>query len=107
MASRIEEISTVTSKGQTTVPKAVRRALGVGPGDKIAFRVEGNRVTVHNADAEHHDPVIAAFLKLLEKDIAAGRNVREPSPELVKAAKRARREIPVDLDEYLDGDVAL
>jgi len=33
----------VTSKGQVTVPKAVRDALGIKEGDEIVFRVEGNR----------------------------------------------------------------
>ena len=31
--------ATVTSKGQITVPKGVRDALGVQPGDRLAFRV--------------------------------------------------------------------
>jgi len=29
--------STLTSKGQTTVPKDIRDSLGLKPGDKIAF----------------------------------------------------------------------
>jgi antitoxin PrlF len=29
--------ATVTSKGQITIPKAIRDALGVQPGDRIAF----------------------------------------------------------------------
>jgi antitoxin PrlF len=33
----------VTSKGQVTVPKAVRDALGIKQGDHVVFRVEGNR----------------------------------------------------------------
>lgn len=33
----------VTSKGQVTVPKAVREALGIKEGDQVVFRVEGNR----------------------------------------------------------------
>lgn len=33
----------VTSKGQVTVPKAVREALGIEAGDQIVFRVEGDR----------------------------------------------------------------
>ena len=33
----------VTSKGQVTVPKVVRDALGISEGDEIVFRVEGNR----------------------------------------------------------------
>ena len=36
----------VTSKGQVTVPKAVREALGVSNGDAIIFRIEGNRAVV-------------------------------------------------------------
>lgn len=36
----------VTSKGQVTVPKAVRDALGIKEGDAIVFRVEGNRAVV-------------------------------------------------------------
>jgi antitoxin PrlF len=36
----------VTSKGQVTVPKAVREALGIKEGDEIVFRVEGNRAVI-------------------------------------------------------------
>ncbi len=36
----------VTSKGQVTVPKAVRDALGIGTGDTIVFRVQGNRAVL-------------------------------------------------------------
>lgn len=32
-----EIVSTITSKGQVTIPAAVRRHLGVGMSDKIAF----------------------------------------------------------------------
>jgi AbrB family looped-hinge helix DNA binding protein len=30
----------VTSKGQITVPKAVRDALGLAPGDRVLFRIQ-------------------------------------------------------------------
>lgn len=36
----------VTSKGQVTVPKAVRDALGIKEGDEVTFRVEGNRAVL-------------------------------------------------------------
>ena len=40
-------VSTLTSKGQTTIPKAVRHHLGLKPGDKIRFLVEDDgRVVV-------------------------------------------------------------
>jgi AbrB family looped-hinge helix DNA binding protein len=35
--------ATMTSKGQITVPKAVRDALGLSEGDQVYFRVEGDR----------------------------------------------------------------
>lgn len=36
----------VTSKGQVTVPKVVRDALGIHEGDEVVFRVEGNRAVL-------------------------------------------------------------
>jgi AbrB family looped-hinge helix DNA binding protein len=36
----------VTSKGQVTVPKAVRDALGIKAGDEVVFRVEGKRAVL-------------------------------------------------------------
>lgn len=36
----------VTSKGQITVPKAVRDALGIRAGDEVVFRVEGRRAVL-------------------------------------------------------------
>lgn len=39
-------ISTITSKGQTTVPKEIREALNVGPGDRLTWEVRGGKVAV-------------------------------------------------------------
>lgn len=36
----------ITSKGQITIPKAVRERLGVGPGDRLEFVIEGDRIAV-------------------------------------------------------------
>ena len=45
--------STVTDKGQTTVPKSIREALGVDYGGRIAFCLdEHNRVYVEREDEE-------------------------------------------------------
>jgi len=37
-------IGKITAKAQTTIPKAVRRALGLGPGDEIGYEIEDGRV---------------------------------------------------------------
>jgi len=42
----VEITARVTSKGQVTVPKAVRDALGISEGDQLLFQVEGNRATL-------------------------------------------------------------
>lgn len=36
----------LTSKGQVTVPKVVRDALGLEEGDEVPFRVEGDRAVL-------------------------------------------------------------
>jgi antitoxin PrlF len=107
MAAIIEESSTITAKGQTTVPKAVRKALGVDFGGKIAYRIEDGRVTVHNPEAEHRDPALAAFLALIERDIAAGRNIRDLPAGIGTELRRAAKRVRVDLGETLEGKVAL
>jgi len=34
-------VTTVTSKGQITLPKQVRQALGIEPGSQVEFEVQG------------------------------------------------------------------
>jgi antitoxin PrlF len=36
----------LTSKGQVTIPRSVREALGLGEGDHVVFRVEGHRAVL-------------------------------------------------------------
>ena len=38
--------STVTSKGQTTIPRKIRKALRIKPGDKLEYAVEGDHATI-------------------------------------------------------------
>jgi antitoxin PrlF len=42
----VEAAAKLTSKGQITIPKAVREALGVREGDWVIFRIEGSTATV-------------------------------------------------------------
>lgn len=39
----------VMSKGQVTIPKKVRGALGINVGDRVTFVVDGNQVRVVNS----------------------------------------------------------
>ena len=42
----MDVIARMTSKGQLTVPKPVREALGLEPGDRIHFRVHADRAVL-------------------------------------------------------------
>lgn len=111
----VEEVCTITAKGQTTVPKAVRQALGVSYGGRIAFRVARGRVTVHALPAEPEgdeaaDPALTPFLALLEADLASRptKAVR-PLPEALAGRLEAlAAEVgEVDPDAPIEGEVSL
>ena len=42
----MQKRATITSKGQITVPREVRRILGVRSGDKLLFESDGKEVRV-------------------------------------------------------------
>jgi antitoxin PrlF len=48
--SRIAMPSTVTSRGQVTIPKPIRDRLGIKPGMKVAFRLDGDGRAVLSAE---------------------------------------------------------
>ena len=45
----MDQRARVTSKGQVTIPKAVRHALGIREGDSLVFEVEGGEVRMRVA----------------------------------------------------------
>lgn len=65
----IESKVKLTSKNQTTIPSAVRKALALGPRDEMTFVIQGDRVEVHKSASEPQDAVVGAFLNFLEKDL--------------------------------------
>jgi antitoxin PrlF len=107
----VEEVCTITARGQTTVPKAVRQALGVSYGGRIAFRVEDGRVTVHALPLEDEatDPALAPFLALLEADLASRPTDVRPIPEtLTDRLEALAAEVgEVDPDAPITGEVSL
>ena len=42
----------ITSKGQITVPRAIREALGVRPGDRLAFETDANGMRIRAVRTE-------------------------------------------------------
>ena len=105
--SRIHAVATITSKGQITLPKTIRQALGVDAGGKIAFGFNGKAILVTRAEpGEHIDPAIARFLALIERDLAEGKNVTALPAALAKSMQQAKKR-RVDISEEIVGDVSL
>jgi antitoxin PrlF len=103
----IHEVATITSKGQITLPKPIRQALGVDYGGKVAFDLRGSQVVVTRVvDESHEDPAIGSFLSLLEKDIQSGHQLTNLPDDVVQAMMITLKR-RVDLDEEIEGDVAL
>ena len=46
------ELAKITSKGQITIPAAIRKILGVKDGDKILFVQDGTKVVMMNASVD-------------------------------------------------------
>jgi AbrB family looped-hinge helix DNA binding protein len=44
--------STLTSRGQTTIPKSIREELRLQPGDRIEFILEEDQVVLRRAGAD-------------------------------------------------------
>ena len=72
--------STLTSRGQTTVPLAVRKALGLKPGDRLRYIIEDGAVRIRplrsirrlRGIVKHVGPSVT--LKEMDRAIAEGAN---------------------------------
>lgn len=53
--------SKLTTKAQTTLPRAVRSALGVSAGDELAYRIDGGQVILTKLTARLADDPFATF----------------------------------------------
>jgi antitoxin PrlF len=72
--------STLTAKGQTTIPKAIREHLKLSAGDRIRFVIEGNGAVT----------IVPASLPLAALRGIAKRKGRSASLDEIDAAIRKR-----------------
>jgi antitoxin PrlF len=66
-------ISRITSKAQTTIPRAVRVALGINPGDELAYEIKDGTVTLKRVTPDAKDPFLANISTFTEWDSEADR----------------------------------
>ncbi len=83
------ELAKVTSKGQVTIPVAIRRLLGIQEGDKILFVEEGEKVVMMNASANALLKAQKAFEGVAEE---SGIRNEQDVIELVKEIRAERGE---------------
>lgn len=79
------EMSTVSSKGQVTIPASVRRAIGVGTGDKVLFvRRDDGTVSLFNQNMVAMRVAMDAFEGAAEE---AGVRTEEDIAALIRDAR--------------------
>jgi AbrB family looped-hinge helix DNA binding protein len=67
----MQQLSKVTSKYQATIPLAVRRKLGLKPGDAVVFEIENDSVRVRRAtvlDREYAKALEGTLTEWLSKE---------------------------------------
>lgn len=102
----LEIEATITERGQTTVPAAIRKMLGVQKG-AIVFKgmPDGTVVIEPKPEESEDDPVIAKFLEFLEKDIMNNPHRLVPlTQQMLDESYRLVGDLDIDLDAPLSDD---
>lgn len=72
--------STVTSKGQTTIPGEIRKALRIKPGDRLEYVAQGDQVTIR----------VHPGIRSLKGVLASKKGKRMSFAQIREAAAKAR-----------------
>lgn len=109
MTTLLKRVSTLTDKGQTTIPKSVRDALGIAAGDRIVFHVDAERRVMLTREDGEDDPVIIGFLDFLAKDMLMdpARSIQAFPEELKARIERITSNKAPELDDQIEGIVEL
>jgi antitoxin PrlF len=101
--------SKVTERSQTTLPSAVRTVLGLQPGERLGYVIDGNEIRLVNASTlEHEDPVLEKFLTFLGRDLAKRPDRVSAFPaSLLERARAITSGVTIDHQAPLDGAIAL
>lgn len=73
--------STITRKGQTTIPGKIRKALRIKPGDTLEYAVEGDHATIR----------VHPGLRSLKGALSSNKGRRMSFAQIREAAAKARR----------------
>jgi antitoxin PrlF len=102
----IEIEATITERGQTTVPAAIRKMLGIQKGAIVFKGMPDGTVIIEPKPAEdEEDPVIAKFLAFLARDIEQNpQNLVPFDQALMDEVDELVAGVEVDMDARLEDD---
>lgn len=102
----LQSESTLTDRYQTTIPDAVRTALGLGKRNKIRYTIQSNgQVILSKAKQTEDDPALEPFLTFLALDIKDNpQRLRAASSDLVGRVKALTAGVEINLDAPLSDE---
>ena|SRR5258708_3831708 len=107
-AEILEIPATITERGQTTVPAAIRKMLDIGKRGHVVFRglADGTVVIAKKEEVKSDaDPIIGRFLSFLANDMARRPRLIQPvSRDVVDRGKALVKGVKVDLEVALPDD---
>ncbi|MBS7657165.1 AbrB/MazE/SpoVT family DNA-binding domain-containing protein [Candidatus Bathyarchaeota archaeon] len=68
----MEEEMKVGLKGQVVIPKVFRKILGIGPGSRVVFELDGNRLLIRKRSVD--------VVKVFERIAKSGNLVKKIEP---------------------------
>lgn len=100
--SLMEDESTITARGQTTIPRSVRNVLGVSKGEKLHYSLNSHGEVVLSGPKNFGDPAISSFINFLAEDIKSHpERLQTMNPQLFNRIENLTSGIDVDLDSPL------
>lgn len=73
-------ISSISSKGQVTIPKEIREELGIKEGDKVIFLLDGDRAIIKKVNEQKLSNILSKQKKWPIDSLEYQRRIREEWP---------------------------
>ncbi len=83
------ELAKVTTKGQVTIPKAIRDKLDLKEGSKIIFIQRGNEIIIQNSAMIALEEIQEAFKGEAER---LGLEIEEDVAQMIKEFRKSRKD---------------
>ncbi len=78
-------MGTISAKGQVTIPKVIREALGIRPGDKVRFDLEhGDRAILQRAEPSSLTQILGPLGPSKESAVSQQRRLRREGPARIR-----------------------